>query len=224
MTETLKHGGKKNNRISLLFIGQDGVGKTSLKKSLLGEETAKDQASTIGIEYEVVEVKENDKSKPWKRAADGQFIASKQYTDEIIAKETARRKYESQKSLEEARSGGCDGGGWKYEVGGGRIRSDEGEPEGRRGYVVGGGGRREHEVGGGGIGSDEGEPEGRRGYVVAAGESGWAYEVGGDGEEAEGAAGTEGGSHKDEGEKNIKKERKNLKREFEYRTNKLKKQ
>ena len=218
MTETIKHGGKKNNRISLLFIGQDGVGKTSLKRSLLGEETVKDQASTIGIEYEVVEVKENDKSKPWKRAADGQFMASKQYTDEIIAKETVRRKYESQKSLEEARSGGCDGGGWEYEVGGGGIRSDEGEPEGRRGGGGGGGGGggREHEVGGEGIGSDEGETEGRREYVVAAGESRWAHKVGGDGEEVQGAAVTEGGSRKDEGEKNIKKERKNLKRQFEY--------
>ena len=101
----MQHGGKKNNRISLLFIGQDGVGKTSLKKNLLGEKAKKYQASTIGIEYEVVEVKENNKSKPWKRAADTQFMASKEYADDIIAKETANRKYESQKSLEEAKDG-----------------------------------------------------------------------------------------------------------------------
>ena len=129
----MQHGGKKNNRISLLFIGQDGVGKTSLKKSLLGEEAEKYQASTIGIEYEVVEVKENNKSKPWKRAADSQFIASKEYADDIIAKETAKRKYESQKNLEEAKDGNRrhDEDGRKSDkFGGGRTGSDESESEG----------------------------------------------------------------------------------------------
>ena len=128
----MQHGGKKNNRISLLFIGQDGVGKTSLKKNLLGEEAEKYQASTIGIEYEVVEVKENNKSKPWKRAADSQFIASKEYADDIIAKETAKRKHESQKNLEEAKDGSRrhDEDGRKSDkLGGGWTGSDESESE-----------------------------------------------------------------------------------------------
>ena len=68
-SDALKYGEKKNNRISLLFIGQDRVGKTSLKKTLLGEETQQYEESTIGIDYEVVEVNERDKSKPWKRSA-----------------------------------------------------------------------------------------------------------------------------------------------------------
>ena len=128
----MQHGGKKNNRISLLFIGQDGVGKTSLKKSLLGEEPEKYQASAIDIEYEVVEVKENNKSKPWKRAADSQFIASKEYAVDIIAKETAKRKYESQKNLEEVKDGSRrhDEDGRKSDTfGGGRTGGDEGESE-----------------------------------------------------------------------------------------------
>ena len=166
----MQHGGKKNNRISLLFIGQDGVGKTSLKKSILGEKAEQDQASTIGIEYEVVEVKESNKSNPWKRAADSQFIASKQYTDNIIAKETAKRKYESQNNLveedkDESRRHDEDGQE-SDKFGGGEIESDVDECEGERRYEAGGG-----------------EVEGNK-FATA------------------------GGSHQDEGEKNVEEERK----------------
>ena len=49
------------------------------------------QESTIGIEYEVVEVSEHEKSKPWKRAADPQFIAFEKYANDVIAKETERQ-------------------------------------------------------------------------------------------------------------------------------------
>ena len=164
MTETLKHGKKKNNRISLLFIGQGGVGKTSLKKRLLGEKPVKDQRSTIGIEYEVVEVNENNKSKVWKLAADQDFIASEQYKDGIIAKQTVMRiKYESQKKLEDARSGSRsgDGGGREDEVGDGRSGNDEGKPEGGPVYVVGGVGGEGEEIEGAagteGSQRDEGE-------------------------------------------------------------------
>ena len=128
----MQYGKKKNNRISLFSIGQDGVGKTSLKNRLLGREAVKDQKCTIGIEYEVVEVKENVKSKPWTLATDRQHIASKQYSDDRIAKETAKRKYESQKNLEEAKDGSRrhDEDGRKSDkFGGGRIGSDESESE-----------------------------------------------------------------------------------------------
>ena len=178
----MQHGGKKNNRISLLFIGQDGVGKTSLKKSILGEKAEQDQASTIGIEYEVVEVKENNKSNPWKRAADSQFIASKQYTDNIIAKETAKIKYESQNNPVEEDEDGS-------------TRDDED-------------GRESNEFGGGEIeSSDEDECEGER-----------EYEARGGGAEGNRFA-TAGGSHQDEGEKNVEEERKTqegMERQIEY--------
>ena len=99
-SDALKYGEKKNNRISLLFIGQDRVGKTSLKKTLLGEETQQYQESTIGIDYEVVEVNESDKSKPWKRSADAKFIASEKYANDVIAREAARKVHEPTREWE----------------------------------------------------------------------------------------------------------------------------
>ena len=95
--ETVKCGEKKNNRISVLFIGQGGVGKTSLKKSLLGEEFGDNEASTVGIEFDVIEVKENNKHEAWQRAADQQYIASEEYKNLVLAKEVARKITESLK-------------------------------------------------------------------------------------------------------------------------------
>ena len=89
LSETLKHGKKKNSRISLLFISQGRVGKTSLKRSLLGKVSKKKEPSTIGIEFDIVEVQDNDKSKPWKRAKGDQFIASEIYTNNVLGKEVA---------------------------------------------------------------------------------------------------------------------------------------
>ena len=103
------HGKKKNNRISLLFIGQGGVGKTSLKKSLLGKVSKKKEPSTVGIEFDVVEVQENNKSKPWKRAKDDQFIASKIYADNVLGKEVARTIAQSKDEPEEGRGGSVAG-------------------------------------------------------------------------------------------------------------------
>ena len=93
--ETVKCGEKKNNRISVLFIGQDGVGKTSLKKSLLGEQVGDKEASTVGIEFNVIEVKDNNKHEAWQRAADQQYIASEEYKNLVLGKEVARKITES---------------------------------------------------------------------------------------------------------------------------------
>ena len=109
VSETLKHGKKKNNRISLLFIGQGRVGKTSLKKSLLGEASKKKEPSTIGIEFDVVEVQENDKSNPWRHAKDDQFITSEIYTHNVLRKEVARVMAESKEEPEEGRGGSAAG-------------------------------------------------------------------------------------------------------------------
>ena len=98
--ETVKCGEKKNNRISVLFIGQDGVGKTSLKKSLLGEEFGDKEASTVGIEFDVIEVKDNNKHEAWQRAADQQYIASEEYKNLVLGKEVARKITESLKESE----------------------------------------------------------------------------------------------------------------------------
>ena len=128
----------------MLFIGQDRVGKTSLKKTLLGEKTQQYQESTIGIDYEVVEVNESDKSKPWKRAADAQFIASEKYVNDVIAREAARKMQVPRLGWE------IPAGGKRDEHGvGGRKRESGSEGEG--------------ESGGQGPGEGEGEDEARRG-------------------------------------------------------------
>ena len=102
VTKTLSRGEKKNNRISLLFIGQDRVGKTSLKKTLLGETIDENEPSTIGIEFDVVEVKERDKSLPWKPAEDSQFIASETYAESVVGKQVAKEIAETKKHRERA--------------------------------------------------------------------------------------------------------------------------
>ena len=117
-SDALEYGQKKNNRISLLFIGQDRAGKTSLKKTLFGEETRQFQESTIGIDYEVVEVNESDKSKPWKRSADAQFIASEKYANDVIAREAAKKIHEPSR-------------GWEIPAGG--KRGEHGVGDGKRG-------------------------------------------------------------------------------------------
>ena len=95
LSKTFSRGKKKNNRISLLLIGQDRVGKTSLKKSLLGEPIDENEASTVGIEFDVVEVKEENKSQPWKLAEDKQFIASEVYTGSVVAKHVGKELAEN---------------------------------------------------------------------------------------------------------------------------------
>ena len=96
LSKTFNQGKKKNNRISLLLIGQDRVGKTSLKKSLLGEAIDENEASTVGIDFDVVEVKEENKSQPWKLAEDSQFIASDVYTESVVGKHVAKELAENQ--------------------------------------------------------------------------------------------------------------------------------
>ena len=110
LSKTLRLGVKKNNRISLLLIGQDRVGKTSLKKSLLGEARDENEASTVGIEFDVVEVKEENKSQPWKLAEDKQFIASEVYTESVVRKHVAKELAENQNITERECSDGNETG------------------------------------------------------------------------------------------------------------------
>ena len=99
LSKTFNQGKKKNNRISLLLIGQDRVGKTSLKKSLLGEAIDENEASTVGIDFDVVEVKEENKSQPWKLAEDRQFIASDVYTESVVGRHVAKELHAENQKL-----------------------------------------------------------------------------------------------------------------------------
>ena len=101
LSKTFNQGKKKNNRISLLLIGQDRVGKTSLKKSLLGEAIDENEASTVGIDFDVVEVKEENKSQPWKLAEDRQFIASDVYTESVVGRHVAKELHAENQKLTE---------------------------------------------------------------------------------------------------------------------------
>ena len=130
VSETLNRGKKKNNSISLLFIGQDGVGKTSLKKSLLGEESDEKEPSNIGIEFDVVEVKENDKSKPWKRASDDQCIASEQYTNGVLCKEVARKIAERKEERKDQFGGEGSSGTEDVSGDGANDKAERGDKDG----------------------------------------------------------------------------------------------
>ena len=145
-SDALKYGEKRNNRISLLIIGQDRVGKTSLKKTLFGEETQQFQESTIGIDYEIVEVNESDKSKPWKRSADAQFIASEKYANDVIAREAAKKIHEPSR-------------GWEIPAGG--KRGEHGVGDGKRG----GGSEGENEEG-----PSQGQSQGQNEALRGAGD------------------------------------------------------
>ena len=79
-----KHGKKLNNRMSVFFIGQDGVGKTSLKKNLLGEDFDPQQQSTVGIDVDVVEVKQDNMASPWQIAQDKNPFANQEDIDSAV--------------------------------------------------------------------------------------------------------------------------------------------
>ena len=61
--EALKHGGKRNNRVPVYFIGPDRAGKTSLKKRLLGEDYINDQSNDF-VQAQV-EVEEKNQLAAW---------------------------------------------------------------------------------------------------------------------------------------------------------------
>ena len=100
VSEAIKYGKKRNNRISVFFIGQDRVGKTSLKKRLLGEEHDENEPSTVGIDFNVVEVHKDEASKPWLPTEEKRLIASEEYMNGVIGKDAARRINEDSKSVD----------------------------------------------------------------------------------------------------------------------------
>ena len=91
ISEAMKHGKKRNNRLSVFFIGQDRVGKTSLKKSILGEALDTQEPSTLGIDFDVVEVRKDEAREPWRTTEEKRLIASEEYMNEVVGKDAARR-------------------------------------------------------------------------------------------------------------------------------------
>ena len=88
--EAEKYGKKRNNRISVFFIGQDRVGKTSLKKNLIGKPFDSQEPSTVGIEVDIVEVDEKDE-KHWQLTTDQQLMASDDLVNRAVVEAIAKK-------------------------------------------------------------------------------------------------------------------------------------
>ena len=102
--EAEKHGEKLNNRISIFFIGQDGVGKTSLKKNLLGQCFNPQQPSTVDIDVDVVEVKQDNRSRPWRVARDKTPFVTQEDIDSAVVDIAASLETTSDEDEDTART------------------------------------------------------------------------------------------------------------------------
>ena len=103
--EAERHGEKLNNRISMFFIGQDGVGKTSLKKNLLlGQDFNPQEPSTVGIDVDLVEVKQDNRSSPWQRAEDQQPFVTQKHIDNAVVEIAASLETSSGEDKDTART------------------------------------------------------------------------------------------------------------------------
>ena len=87
--QSLKNGEAKNTRISVMIVGQDRGGKTSLKKHLLGQSFDSEELSTTGIEVNVVEVTDKNAEDPWSGKVT-RFFMSADEEDEHVFKCTAK--------------------------------------------------------------------------------------------------------------------------------------
>ena len=88
--EAEKYGMKQNNRISVFFIGQDRVGKTSLKKNLMGVPFEGREPSIVGIEVHVIDVDEKNK-KHWQLTEYQQLMVSDDLVSRTLIEDIAKR-------------------------------------------------------------------------------------------------------------------------------------
>ncbi|KAJ7369769.1 hypothetical protein OS493_036555 [Desmophyllum pertusum] len=70
----LEIGKTKDKRVKVLLIGQDRVGKTSVVRSLKGEEFRKDESSTDGVQMDIP--LKHVGAKPWKNSTDEQEMTA----------------------------------------------------------------------------------------------------------------------------------------------------
>ena len=82
----LKDGRAKNDRIPIMIVGQDGSGKTSLMKHLLGLPFNSNEPSTVGINVEIVELTAENAEEPWK-TQNNQFMNSKSEVEKQVVKQ-----------------------------------------------------------------------------------------------------------------------------------------
>ena len=87
--KALEDGEARNTRIPIMIVGSDRVGKSSLRKHLLGLPFHIDEPSTNGIEVDVVELTAENAKDPW-RTIGGKFFTSAEEAEEEALKNTTK--------------------------------------------------------------------------------------------------------------------------------------
>ena len=95
--QALKDGKAENNRIPIIIVGSDRVGKSSLRKHLLGLPFDIEEQSTNGIDVDVVELTAENAKDPWVTIA-GRFFTNEQEAEDEALKNAAKQAlHEDQK-------------------------------------------------------------------------------------------------------------------------------
>ena len=87
--KALEDGEAKNTRIPIMIVGSDRVGKSSLRKHLLGLPFHIEEPSTNGIEVDVVELTAKNAKDPWITIG-GEFFTNAEEAEEEAFKSTAK--------------------------------------------------------------------------------------------------------------------------------------
>ena len=87
--KALEDGEARNTRIPIIIVGSDRVGKSSLRKHLLGLPFHIEEPSTNGIEVDVAELTAENAKDPW-RTIGGRFFTSAEEAEEETFKNTAK--------------------------------------------------------------------------------------------------------------------------------------
>ena len=82
--QALKGGEVKNTRIPIMIVGNDRTGKTSLRKHLLGIPFDIEEASTNGIQVDVVELTAENAQDEWKSKGKNFFTSSTEAEEKVL--------------------------------------------------------------------------------------------------------------------------------------------
>ena len=88
--QALEDGKAENNRIPIIIVGSDRVGKSSLRKHLLGLPFDIEEQSTNGIDVDVVELTAENAKDPWVTIA-GRFFTNEQEAEDEALKNAAKQ-------------------------------------------------------------------------------------------------------------------------------------
>ena len=100
--KALEDGEARNNRIPIIIVGSDRVGKSSLRKHLLGLPFHVAEPSTNGIEVDVVELTAENAKDPWVTIAGRFFTNEEEAEDETLKNAVKHVLHEDQKDTVES--------------------------------------------------------------------------------------------------------------------------